>query len=46
MAKRSRVKSGTFFLRERLATDGATFASTSIDISSFVNPLEGETSED
>jgi hypothetical protein len=42
MARRSRVKSGTFFLREKLATDGATFATTSIDVSSFVNPLDGE----
>ena len=42
MARRSRARSGTFFLRDKLATNGATFATTSIDISSFVNVLEGE----
>jgi hypothetical protein len=42
MARRSRARSGTFFLRADLDTNGATFATTSIDISSFVNVLEGE----
>ena len=42
MAKRSRVKSGTFFLRDSLDSSGDTFASSSTDISSFVNVLNGE----
>ena len=43
MASRSRARSGTFYLRDTLSTDGAaTFVTTSTDISSFVNVLEGE----
>ena len=43
MASRSRARSGTFYLRDSLDTDGAaTFVTSSTDISSFVNVLEGE----
>jgi len=42
MARRSRVRSGTFFLRVSLDSNGVTFATTSIDVSSFVDVLEGE----
>ena len=42
MARRSRARSGTFFLRADLDSNGVTFATTSIDISSFVNVLDGE----
>lgn len=42
MASRSRARSGTFFLRKVQDTNGATMATSSIDISSFVNVLEGE----
>jgi hypothetical protein len=41
MAKRSKKVSGTFFLRQYVDLDGTTFAETSIDISSYVNVLEG-----
>jgi len=39
---RSRATSGTFFLRLVDTTESAAFASTSIDVSSFVNVLDGE----
>jgi len=42
MARRSRVRSGTFFLRKTLATSGTTFQTASIDVSSFVDVLDGE----
>jgi len=42
MVSRSRAKSGTFFLRDSVISDTTTFVSSSTDISSFVNPLEGE----
>ena len=42
MARRSRARSGTFFLRAVDITDGATMQSTSTDVSSFVNVLDGE----
>lgn len=43
MARRSRVRSGTFYLRDSAETDGAaTFVTTSTDVSSFVNVLDGE----
>ena len=42
MARRSRVRSGTFFLRKEQDTNGTTYAEGSIDVSSFVNVLEGE----
>ena len=42
MARRSRARSGTFFLRADLDSNGVTFATTSIDVSSFVNVLNGE----
>ena len=42
MARKSRVKSGTFFLRTGVTTNGVTFATDSIDISSFINVLDGE----
>jgi hypothetical protein len=42
MARRSTVKSGTFFLRQYVTTNGATFTESSLDISSFVNVLQGE----
>jgi len=42
MARRSTVKSGTFFLRQALNTDGTTFTTDSIDISSFIDVLNGE----
>ena len=42
MAKKSKSITGTFFLRQYVDLNGVTFAQTSIDISSFVNPLEGE----
>jgi hypothetical protein len=42
MASRSRAKSGNFYLRESIDTNGGTFATDSVDISSFVNVLDGE----
>jgi len=43
MASRSRAKSGTFFLRKEQDTAAASaFSSGSIDVSSFVNVLDGE----
>jgi hypothetical protein len=42
MARRSRARSGTFFLRKEQDTNGTTYAESSIDVSSFVNVLEGE----
>ena len=42
MARASRSKTGTFFLRQYVDTNGTTFAEASLDISSFVNPLQGE----
>lgn len=42
MARRSKVKSGTFFLRKEQDTNGTTFAEGSIDVSSFVNVMDGE----
>ena len=42
MARRSRARSGTFFLRKEQDTNGTTFAEGSIDVSSFVNVLQGE----
>jgi len=42
MARRSRTKSGTFFLRKTTTTDGATFTTSSIDVSSFIDVLNGE----
>jgi len=42
MASRSRAASGTFFLRRETDTDGTTFNQTSVDVSSFVNVLNGE----
>jgi len=42
MATRSRARSGTFFLRDNVTTDSTTFVSSSTDVSSFVNVLEGE----
>ena len=42
MARRSRTRSGTFFLRKEQDTNGTTFAESSIDVSSFVNVLDGE----
>jgi hypothetical protein len=42
MARRSRVKSGVFYLRNKLDTNAASFAQATVDISSFVNVLEGE----
>jgi len=42
MAKRSKVKSGIFFLRQALNTVSTTFTTDSIDISSFVDVLDGE----
>jgi len=42
MARKSRASSGTFFLRLGDSTSGGTMQSTSIDISSFVNVLNGE----
>lgn len=42
MASRSRARSGTFFLGTTVNSNGITFESTSIDISSFVNVLDGE----
>jgi len=42
MARRSTVKSGTFFLREVVTTNGTTFATDSIDVSSFIDVLNGE----
>jgi len=42
MASRSRSTSGTFFLRNSLITNGVTMTTDSIDISSFINVLNGE----
>jgi hypothetical protein len=42
MARRSRAKSGTFFLRKSTTSNGVTFVTSSIDVSSFVNVLDGE----
>jgi len=42
MARASRAKTGTFFLRQYIDMNGTTFAQASLDISSFVNPLQGE----
>jgi len=42
MARKSKATSGTFFLRLVDLTESAAFASTSIDVSSFVNVLDGE----
>jgi len=42
MARRSRARSGTFFLRKVVASDTTTFVTSSIDVSSFVNVLDGE----
>jgi len=42
MARRSRVRSGTFLLKKEQDTNSSTYAESSIDISSFVNVLEGE----
>jgi len=42
MAKRGKEVSGTFFVKQVIAMDGTTFAQASIDISSFVNVLDGE----
>jgi hypothetical protein len=43
MASRSRARSGTFFLRTEQDTAAASaLTSTSIDVSSFVNVLDGE----
>jgi len=41
MAKRSKTVSGTFFLRQYVTLDGATYNETTIDISSYVNVLDG-----
>lgn len=42
MARRSRAKSGTFFLRKSTTSDTTNFVTSSIDVSSFVNVLDGE----
>jgi len=42
MARRSRARSGTFRLTKEQDTNGTTYAEGSIDISSFVNVLDGE----
>ena len=42
MASRSKAVSGNFYLRANVESAGAVFASESIDISSFVNVLQGE----
>jgi len=42
MAKRGKEVSGTFFIRQYIAMDGINFAQASIDVSSFVNVLDGE----
>ena len=42
MATKSRVMSGPFILRDAVDTDGTTFTQTSLDISGFVNALNGE----
>jgi len=42
MARRSKARSGTFFLRKEQDTDGTDYIEGSIDVSSFVNVLEGE----
>jgi len=42
MARRSRVKSGTFYLKDNVITDSGTFVDSTTDISSFVNVLDGE----
>lgn len=42
MARASRTKTGTFFLRQYVTMNGTTFNEQSLDISSFVNPLQGE----
>ena len=44
MAKRSRrrVKTGKFYLRKEQDTDGTNFNQGELDVSSFVNPLQGE----
>lgn len=44
MARRSRVKSGTFFLSKQVdgGTAGTGFQQQEIDVSSFVNVLQGE----
>jgi len=41
MARKSKVQSSTFFLRQYVDTDGVNFAQTTIDISSFVDVLNG-----
>jgi len=38
----ARKQSSTFFLRKTLDTSGATYQSSNIDISSFVNTLQGD----
>jgi len=38
----ARKSSSTFFLRKTLDTDGSTYQSSNIDISSFVNTLQGD----
>ena len=42
MARASRSKTGTFFLRQNVTMNSTTFNESSLDISSFVNPLQGE----
>jgi len=41
MARKSKTTSSTFFLRQYVTTDGTNFAQTTIDISSFVDVLNG-----
>jgi len=41
MAKRSKTVSGSFFLRQYVDLNGVTFNETTIDISSYVNVLDG-----
>jgi hypothetical protein len=42
MARRSTVRSGTFYLKDNVTTDTTTHVDSATDISSFVNVLEGE----
>ena len=42
MASRSKARSGTFLLRDSVTTDGTDIQTSTTDISSFVNVLEGE----
>jgi len=38
----ARKTSGTLFLRKTVETNGATYASGNIDVSAYVNPLDGD----